>query len=437
MKLSPLWLVVLSVSLSLPAHAANNSDPIGSWFQKMFSNTQPKAKPAEAKKSEEKKPESKPAVKSEEKKTEAPKPAAKPEEKKAEVAKPAAKLEAKKPEVKAEAAKPAPKSEEKKVEAKKPEEKKAEATKPAAKPEEKKAEAKPEEKKAEAKPEVKAEAKTEEKKPEEKKTTAKNDSIKRKFELQSCAHKVRGGYANYGQAPYGCDANMYESADDILKDQSDLVFNEKKAKSTEVKRYTTAMYRYIRDTADAYISKRNRDVSTKEKEAFRRAIMALVHQESFWSHYRLHDKDGRVKVMKGDEDWSFGMMQVHGRWHGDMVRKTKAWTISGNLGYGLDIYYNAWLKAKGFACNKSLEDRARGAYSIYNAGGYAGCRWQDEDDKWARNDKGFYEKWRGQMWNKWLDKKTAELPSTIDVACLLDEGGASCANSTSDGSAVL
>ncbi|MGZ3693040.1 MAG: hypothetical protein ACXWQO_02315 [Bdellovibrionota bacterium] len=264
----------------------------------------------------------------------------------------------------------------------------------------------------------------------------KNDSIKKKFALQSCANKVNGTYV-FGRAPYGCDAEMYEDTSKILTNLDSLVFNEKKNQKEEITRYSTSMYRFIRDASDEFITKRNPQVSEKEKETFRRGIMALVHQESFWSHYRLAGKDGHVKVMKGDQDWSFGMMQIHGRWNGDMIKKYEGWTLKGNLAYGMDMYYQAWQKVRSASCVKSLDQRARAAYSVYNAGGYASCRWTNPDDKWARNDKGFNEKFTGQLWNKLIDKsKTAELPSPVKMACTFDTAGSnSC--SADEGTANL
>lgn len=427
MKVHPASLLILALALHLNTAQAAERKPssLNGWLNSTFGSEA--AKPA--KKPQTKKTEDKKEAKKEEPKKEEPK--------KAEAAKPE---QPKAAEQKPEAAKAA--ADVKKEEPKKEEPKKAEAAKPVPLPKSKPAEAKA----ADAKPvEGKSTdslpadpAKPADKAADKKATTAKNDSIKRKFELQSCAHKVHGNYSTYGQAPYGCDANMYESEKDVIASLNDVIFDEKKSKSAEAKRYTTNMFRFMRDASDEYIKKRNRNASTKEIEAFRRGVMSLAHQESYWSHYRISAKDSRLKVMKGDEDWSFGMMQVHGRWHGDMVRKVKAWTLSGNLAYGMDIYYHAWELTKNAKCVKSQEDHARAAYSVYNAGGVASaCRWKNSDDKWARNDKGFYEKWKGQMWAKFADKQTAELASPIDVACLFDEGGESCLAPDAGGTVTL
>jgi hypothetical protein len=79
---------------------------------------------------------------------------------------------------------------------------------------------------------------------------------------------------------------------------------------------------------------------------------------------------------------------------------------------------------KSISCVHSLDQRARAAYSVYNGGGYASCRWTNSGDKWARNDKGFNEKFTGQTWNQLIDKsKVAEMPSEVQMANIFDESG--------------
>ncbi|MGE3262480.1 MAG: hypothetical protein AB7K68_11935 [Bacteriovoracia bacterium] len=261
----------------------------------------------------------------------------------------------------------------------------------------------------------------------------KNDSLKKRpFIVELCKNKVNGTYI-FGRAPYGCDASSYEDTSKVLENMDSLVFNEKKNQNEEVKRYSTAMYRFARDAADEYITRRNPNVSKAEKEAFRKGVMALMHQESFWSHYRISAKDGNMKIMKGDQDFSFGMMQIHGRWHKDMLMKYEGWTVKGNLAYGMDMYYSAWQKAKSASCVKNFDQRARSAYAVYNAGSWAGCRWTNPDDKWARNDTGFYQKYTGQLWNKLIDKGAiVNMPSPVKMACIFDTGGSSCVSTAED-----
>lgn len=261
----------------------------------------------------------------------------------------------------------------------------------------------------------------------------KNDSLKKRpFIVELCKNKVNGTYI-FGRAPYGCDASSYEDTSKVLESMDSLVFNEKKNQNEEVKRYTTAMFRFARDAADEYITRRNPNVSKAEKEAFRKGVMALMHQESFWSHYRISAKDGNMKIMKGDQDFSFGMMQIHGRWHKDMLMKYEGWTVKGNLAYGMDMYYSAWQKAKSASCVKTFDQRARAAYSVYNAGSWASCRWTNPDDKWARNDTGFYQKYTGQLWNKLIDKGAiVNMPSPVKMACIFDTGGSSCVSTAED-----
>ncbi len=153
--------------------------------------------------------------------------------------------------------------------------------------------------------------------------------------------------------------------------------------------------------------------------------MALAHQESYWTHYRYTARDKHLKFILGDGYHGHGILQIDERWHKKISLSAKGEDLASNLMYGMDLFYKSWEnapKAK-FVASVNLEQRARTAYAMYNAGANAKCRWMNPSAKISRKDKGFLDKLRGQTWNKYISD--AEKKSPVDVQCLV-YGGSGC-----------
>ena len=71
----------------------------------------------------------------------------------------------------------------------------------------------------------------------------------------------------------------------------------------------------------------------------------------------------------------------------------------------------------------AVDWRARAAYAAYNGGPGKICRWTKKKNTWARNDRGYWEKYQSQGWLKFV--ASADARSSVDVECLV-EGGDRC-----------
>jgi hypothetical protein len=129
--------------------------------------------------------------------------------------------------------------------------------------------------------------------------------------------------------------------------------------------------------------------------------------------------------MRGDSGYGYGLVQVDERWHPQMALTNKAEDLITNLMFGLDMFFQNWEKAPKMKCvaKGDFDQRARAAYAAYNGGPAKYCRWTKPKDKWARNDKGYWEKYHSQRWLKYVASTEARSP--VDVECLV-EGGGSC-----------
>ncbi len=239
-----------------------------------------------------------------------------------------------------------------------------------------------------------------------------------------CVNRVGGSWV-FGRAPSACDASGFGDDKVVWSKYGPLVFGDARASATETPRYLEEMHAVIRDASAHYLRRRKPRASPIEVVVFRRAILALAHQESYWTHYRLAS-DQRLKMMRGDSGHGHGLMQIDDRFHFARILAGEAWDLTGNLAYALDIYYAEWERAGRASCVARVDDyetRARAAYSAYNGGPAQLCRWTDPNHKWARNDEGFLQKFRGQTWGA----RIADLkkPAAFDVACELD-GGSNC-----------
>lgn len=239
-----------------------------------------------------------------------------------------------------------------------------------------------------------------------------------------CEEKVPGAWL-FGGAPAGCNASVFGEDQYVWQAYDLLVFDENKENEAERARYMEEMAAVIKEAATLYIKSRKPQVNEVELNTFVHAAFAMAHQESFWSHYR-HYSDNRLKMMRGDFGHGHGLMQVDDRWHYLAVTKGIGWNVIDNMIYSLEEYFNAWEEAPKAPCLPDPTDyrsRARAAYSAYNGSLARICRWTNPEDKWARNDKGFIDKFDNQRWLPFI--KDPEKKSQINVQCHF-EGHENC-----------
>ncbi|UTA48394.1 hypothetical protein L1F30_02335 [Simiduia sp. 21SJ11W-1] len=240
-----------------------------------------------------------------------------------------------------------------------------------------------------------------------------------------CYNKVGGNWI-FGIAPYGCDASAFGSDSHLTTNYPPVIFDTTKNSTTERNRYMQELYGMLLESGEYYMERNKPSASSAEVDAFKHAVLAIAHQESFWSHYRLASQDSRYKMMRGDYGHGHGLMQVDDRWHYLAANQGKGWELVNNIFYSLDEYFTAWQRAPNEWCLSSAtnwRDRARAAYSAYNGGPSRICRWTNPDDVWARNDVGFVTKYDEQSWLNYVN--ASQTDSNIDVVCLAN-GGSYC-----------
>ncbi len=217
-----------------------------------------------------------------------------------------------------------------------------------------------------------------------------------------CPTRLGGGW-NFGRIPYGCDVEEFGDAEVVRTDFSPYIFDDEVAdRSGERSRYVDELYGYLKEGAADYLSSR-REASAEEVEAWRHAVYATAHQETFWTHYRKgsEENDRMLTMIRGDHGHGHGLMQIDDRWHTEAIENGKGWHLDENLTYALDIYYREWQQAPDEWCVGSptnWKERARAAYSAYNGGPTQHCRWTDPNDTWAQNDQGYLEKYEQRTW---------------------------------------
>ncbi len=242
-----------------------------------------------------------------------------------------------------------------------------------------------------------------------------------------CDHKV-GGKWTFGQIPNACDIAPFADESQVRATYQPAIFDTKK--NTETNRYMQVMYTVIRDISKYYIVKRQPNVSRAEVQAWQHAVFAIAHQESFWSHYR-DTGDGYLKMVRGDYGHGHGLMQVDDRWHYLQVKNNGVgWDLVHNLLYALDIYYTGWQRAPSKNCvinNTDWQHRSQAAYSAYNGGMAKICRFTEPNNKWARNDKNFLNKYKNKSWESKVADKGKNSP--INANCLA-EGNQNCPNTS-------
>lgn len=281
-----------------------------------------------------------------------------------------------------------------------------------------------------------------------------------------CENRNFGSWSYPGSAPWGCDAHNYgESyrAEAIYapftlnlaklhldtemdaEGPAQAQYDERRA---HLSKYMTNMYHLIKTLAEKYYKGRKPRVSSKELEVWTDSVLALVAQESNYSHYRIVDDDQPLKIIMGDHNKSIGALQIYMEAH-SVSSPDHYFDLSKNILFGIEQFYNHWEKAgRGQASClpvRSLKDQARAAYSAYNGGGGAICRWNTASEKWHQANQGctfdtktdyedrcsrhsrlkfllhdlhYEKKLRKAPWKRYADTGSDyELP--IDVDCLL------------------
>lgn len=239
-----------------------------------------------------------------------------------------------------------------------------------------------------------------------------------------CTEGVSGEWA-FGRAPRACRVNVFQNEADVNQYWKSVIFLDSNTRTTERQRYMSEMNKFVTGMSTAYLKRRKPNVSAAEEAAWTRAVLALVHQESFWSHYR-KPTDNKLRMMRGDYGHGHGLMQVDDRWHFVQVNAGGAARIQDNIIYALDLVYKEWERAASASCvggASNYVSRTRAMYAAYNGGSGKICRWTNPNDKWARNDKNYYDKFNARSWTKYVDnRKTYE----YNFNCLVQGGGLKC-----------
>lgn len=234
-----------------------------------------------------------------------------------------------------------------------------------------------------------------------------------------CAVPLSGDY-KFGTAPKACRVSDMQSPTTVELEYSKVIFHERRVVSGERERYMNALYPVLRDTAKYYIHRRNPRVSPAEEEAFTLGFLTLAHQESVWTHYR-RGNDGVIRYMRGDGLHGFGLMQIDDRSHAVNIRAGKGADLMQNIVYGLDIYYSGWIKSIKAVCVNSesnFKNRARAAWSAYNGGPRAICRWANRRLAASAPDNMYSKKYDSQAWISLISDLKGR--SSINVPCMID-----------------
>jgi hypothetical protein len=245
---------------------------------------------------------------------------------------------------------------------------------------------------------------------------------------KQCPQKDNG-VLKFGEFTSGCDASAYGDGSRVKDLYSMLIFNRQDGSETERTRYSTEMYALIRTMAHDFAMRTELASSPDEVENFVRSIMAVAQQETYWSHYRTGLTDGRLKIATGDSQDSHGMMQINQKYQGAKGRDN-SFDLVGNIELGIEYYYAGYKRAESISCVKSkkntkgvnqtkyLEMKSRAAYSAYNGGPGAICRWAKRKSEWAENDSHFYDKYVNQEWLQYVSD--IHMPAHVRADCLIN-----------------
>lgn len=239
-------------------------------------------------------------------------------------------------------------------------------------------------------------------------------------DFYKCKNRI-GGTWSFGRAPYACDSNAFGDDLFVFQNYNDFIFSDQKQIDDEKIAYMSRLHQAVQQVLSWYLLERKPDASAKELALWQQAIFAKLHQESFWSHYRLSNKN-ILKQMRGDFGHGHGISQIDDRWHFVKIEDGVGWDLFENLIYGMDIFYKEWQRAASAKCvsNPDSTSRVRAAYSAYNGGPTQLCRWTNPAHRWARNDKNFYNKFKARNWEKYIQD---DYPITVDPICLAKKEG--------------
>ncbi|WP_127716979.1 hypothetical protein [Halobacteriovorax sp. HLS] len=247
----------------------------------------------------------------------------------------------------------------------------------------------------------------------------------------NCPNRTSGDW-EFGRAPDVCDLDSFIDLGYVEDEFENFIFDEDASRETETHRYMNKVYSLIKDVANYYIEKRNPQASAEEVETFLRASFTIGHQESFWTHYR-RSGNGDTQLMRsgGDYGHGHGLFQVDDRWHFPAVLDGRAANIVMNMVYSLEEYFHAWQTAPSTNCATESDyiSRARSAYSAYNGGLKRICRWTNPNDRWARNDKGWWSKYQRVEWESYVSDTDSS--SGIDIDCIV-QGNEGCRTDVGD-----
>lgn len=235
----------------------------------------------------------------------------------------------------------------------------------------------------------------------------------------NCPNRTSGEW-KFGRAPDVCDMDSFIDLNYVDSEFSQFIFHDTRSRDVERLRYMDEIYGLIKNVADYYIQKRKPEATQEEVETFLRSSLTIGHQESFWTHYRMPSHGG-VQFMRsgGDYGHGHGLFQVDDRWHFPAVLDGRAANIVMNMVYSLEEYFHAWQTAPSMNC-ATTDDyvaRARSAYSAYNGGLKRICRWTNPDDRWARNDKGWWSKYQNKEWEGYVSD--LDRNSDLDIDCIV------------------
>ena len=235
-----------------------------------------------------------------------------------------------------------------------------------------------------------------------------------------CDNRVGGDWGAWGRLPSVCDMDHFMDPQVAENLFSNIFYNDHLEQGEERMRYLTELYALLRDTAEYYLLERKPTVSATEMGYWKRAIFAMAQRETRWSHFRITTR-GYAQMMRGDYGHGHGLVQIDDRHHFSAITEGVGANIVMNILYGLEIFFNAWEKSVSTSCVRDeydYEGRVRSAYSAYNGGPGKICRWTNSNDRWARNDIGFWDHYKNQSWEDYVADLEQEI--SVDIGCIVD-----------------
>jgi len=218
---------------------------------------------------------------------------------------------------------------------------------------------------------------------------------------ESCPNRLGGTWGEPGRIPYGCalPASMTAS---LHAQNAAYVVDDAKDKKPETHRYAKVMYVLLTNYSVAYFQRREPGATAADVQGWLDLTLTMFYQESGWTQYRL-GKDGLFRFFKGDSYNGFGIGQIDRRSHKKFIQTGQVYEMGPHITYAFDLIYKNRKKAKEKPCagKTDIESLNRSAWAMYNGGPGSKCRWT-YNSKWAENDRGFFQKYKDQPWEKFL-----------------------------------